>query len=99
MGLPATLAHHGVARLIIAEILLPQARCGNETVGAGFIEFDEKPGARDPADPALKGGAYSVGEKMRDQTITGLSFGRHRPAFRGRNTGRNLAQRADVLMR
>ena len=47
--------------LVEAEIFIADAACRDETVGAGFVEFDKKTGTRDSGNVSVENGANAVG--------------------------------------
>ena len=93
IGFAGRASDHGVAILVILEIVVADIACRYESIRAGFVKLHEQSGARDAADAALEGRADPVGEIMRDQPVDGLALGRHRAPFRGGNAGRNFVQR------
>src|SRR4051812_9068152 len=65
----------GVARLVVAVIVIADRARWHEAVGAGLSEFDEQPCTRDAADTPFKRGADPVREEVRDQPVCRFSLG------------------------
>jgi hypothetical protein len=59
-------ADHGMARLVVVEIVGAQRAHRHEPVGAGLVELDEQPGAGDAGDAPVEGRADAVGQPMGD---------------------------------
>src|SRR5262249_32077319 len=69
----------------------------NEPVGAGVVELDEQPGARDARDVAVEHGADLLREEMRDQAINRLALSHHGSTLARRDLSPDFAERADIL--
>src|SRR6516164_10069263 len=65
----AARADQRVTRFVVVEVLASERADRDQPVGAGIFELDEKSCAGDAGNPALKSGADTVGEKMRDQPV------------------------------
>ena len=78
--------------LVMAEIIIAEHGCRNETIGAGLVELDEEPGARRPGNAAIESCADPIGEVGRDQALDCLAFSRHGAALGRRNPRRDFGQ-------
>ena len=87
----AARADQRVAGLVVIEIFRSQGADRDQAVGAGIAELDEQSGPGDAGDAALKGGPDAIGEKMRDQAISGFALGLHGAALGDGNLGRDFA--------
>src|SRR6202041_3342832 len=81
----AARADQRMTRLVVIEIFGPQGADRDQSVSAGVAELDEQSGAGDAGDAALKRGADAVGEKMRDQPVSGFALRLHGAALGDRN--------------
>src|SRR5262249_44010658 len=70
----AARADQRVTRFVVVEVLASKRADRDQPVGAGIVEFDEEPGAGDAGNPASKGGADTVSEKMGDQPVGCLAL-------------------------
>jgi len=89
-------ADKSAAGLVKAKIFVADGARRNETVRAGFVEFDKQSGARHPGNVPVENRADAVGQEMRDQPIGGFALGLHGPAFGGRNVCRDLGEAARI---
>ena len=76
----------------MTEIIVAEHRGWDEAIGAGFVEFDEKPGAGCAGYAAFERRADLVREMGRDQPLGGFALGRHCPAFGSGNRRRDLGK-------
>src|SRR6266478_7253418 len=73
VGLAALGADHGMAVLVVAEIIGADGARGDESVRAGVVELDEQAGAGGARDVALEGCADAIGEEMGEQAVERLA--------------------------
>ena len=69
------LANERMGSVIVTEIFVANVTRRDQTIGAGFVEFDEQAGAGDAGNVAVESRANAVGQKVRDQPVGGLAFG------------------------
>src|SRR6202451_3408369 len=72
----------GAAAFVETKIFVADEARRDESVGAGVVELDEQAGAGDAGNMAVEGRADPIGEKMRDQPVSGLALGLHGAALR-----------------
>ena len=70
----AARADQRMTRFVIVEVFGPERADRDQPVGAGIAELDEKPGAGDAGDAALKGGADPVGDYYQGGAFCGMEF-------------------------
>src|SRR5262249_3722286 len=59
------IADQRVACLVVAEIVVAERACRDESISACFVELHEQARPRDAADPALEACADTVGQEIR----------------------------------
>src|SRR6185369_7533648 len=81
VALAALVAGQALARLVVAEIFLPERRRRDEAVAAKLLHRGEEAEGLHAGDPALDQRSDLVGEKGGDVAVHRLAFGDHRAAL------------------